>query len=86
MATTTTEPPMTKADRKAGYRLGCEGYLTVAEAAAKAGMSTKTVRRWIEAGVVRSFKTDPTNPNSHVRVCGRSLDEFLGSREQGARR
>ena len=85
MGTDASATTLSKADRKAGFRLGCEGYLTVAEAAARACMSAKTVRRWVEAGLIRSFKTDPTNANTAVRVCRRSLDEFLGSREQGAR-
>ena len=82
VAATATLPPLTKADKAHGYRLGCEGYLTADEAAKHSGVSTRTVRRWCDEKWVRFYKLDPKEPKSAVRICRHSLDKFLASREQ----
>ena len=76
--------PITKADRAAGYRLGCEGWADMNESADMLGVSTRTVERRIEAGVLRAFKTGEAvgDRRSGVRVCRRSVAEYIGRREK----
>ena len=80
VATARVNTPISKADKKHGYRMGCEGYMTIADAAAHVSVSKKTVTRWLQAGYVQHVKMDPKVPKSAVRVCRRSLDEFLATR------
>jgi excisionase family DNA binding protein len=81
MATSTKEPgPLSKADRKHGFRIGVDGWATVAESAVILACSERTIERRIESGELRAIKLKPT-PKGAVRICRRSIAEFIASRE-----
>ena len=52
-------------------------YLSPTEAAAEIGVSTETVRRWIDAGHLEAWRT----PGGHRKIERGALARFLFERE-----
>jgi hypothetical protein len=82
-ATRSYDAPVTESDRHYGYRLGCDGYESKFAVASRVGVSDRTVQRWCEAGLVRFIKLDD-DKRGGVRICTRSVTEYLASRERSA--
>ena len=66
-----------------GYPIGCDGWLTIKEAARLMGVSDRTVERRIKARSIRAYGT-AAEPDARggVRVCRRSVDIFIAGRER----
>ena len=58
--------------------------LTLAQAAEQLGVSTKTLKRWIDAGHIRAFKT---RTGGHWRLTEQAVSEYVQRQEHryGAR-
>jgi len=59
-----------------------EPILTIPQVALKLSVSTKTVRRLLDAGELRRVNVASTGTQARWRVTQRSLDNFLRRRRQ----
>ena len=57
-------------------------WVTLAEACRLLGVSPSTIRRWGDAGMVRTFVT----PGGHRRFSRSGLEALLPDRQRGGRR
>lgn len=76
----TTKSTLSLADRKHGYRLGVDGFVTRREAAVRLGVTTKTVDALVVRGFLRKKKFGETQ-QSASRICRRSLEQYASSGE-----
>ncbi len=77
IATAVADELVTPADRRFGYRFGCEGVLTISQVIdALGGVSRATVYRRIDEGLLRKGKD-----KRRAVICRRSLREYLSGLE-----
>jgi hypothetical protein len=76
MSLTIVNTNQNEAEQKYGYRFGCEGLVTLDEAAAKLRKSVRSVYRLIEAGELRYGGKGKTV------ICQRSLMDYIAGTEK----
>lgn len=67
-------------DKRHGYVLGANGFVTKKDAAAFLGVSGSTVARLLHNGLLRQKKFGPRR-QSAARICARSLAEYARANE-----
>ncbi len=72
--TQTTDPTLTEADQKWGYKFGCDGLRRTIDAAEFLGVSRQTVYRYIEENKLRS--------GANGKICYRSILNYAHSLER----
>lgn len=76
-----TESKLTGSDADYGYEFGCDGTLSVKQAAAMIGVHERTVRRCCDDGRLRGGKlpvSDRQDPDKGKRiVCTRSVRNLI---------
>lgn len=78
MSLTVIHTAETDSDRSWGYRFGCDGIVSLADAAVMlAGVSTRTVERRIVDGLLR-----PGKLGGRLVICRRSLNEYISTLEK----
>ena len=65
------------ADERFGYRFGCDGLMTVGEAARFLGMSRWTLARRIDEGRIRRGRD-----GRRVVICRRSVADYVAGLEE----
>lgn len=66
---------LTDADKRWGWVFGCDGYLTIEEAAKLLKVSERTITRLYGRGLIRYMKIGNAN-NSKVSICARSIQAY----------
>lgn len=78
MSLAVADTDSTEADRKHGYRFGCDGIVNMKQAAEMlGGVNERTVVRRIDAGVFRVGRE-----GGRVVICKRSILDYIASLEK----
>jgi len=77
-----TEQEWSKADKDWGYRFGCDGTMSIAQAAEHIGLAERTGYNLVYAGNIRSgHPVSGKQTMKKTLVCRRSVDDYLAKIE-----
>jgi hypothetical protein len=70
------------ADRQWGYRFGVDGVVCPRDAMARLSIGRTTLWRKLRSGLIRYGKEPGDSRQSRVRICSRSLEDYIKGLER----